>query len=143
MSPLVLTLTAASLAALSFALWRGGPAERLAALCVIGNIVAGAILSRTIGRAGGMTQFANDGATALALLLVAVRYASPWMIGVMFFYAAQFSMHAYYMMSGRNNADYLHALVNNLNFAGVILCLVIGTLVAWRRRARTAKGPAA
>jgi hypothetical protein len=143
MSPLIQVLTAFAVASLAFAFWKGGTAERLATACVAANIIAGAILEQTVGHADGMTRFANDGATALALLMVAARYGAPWMIGVMFFYAAQFAMHAYYMIVGRNSADYLHALINNVNFSGVILCLVVGSALAWRRRTQVAPRPAA
>ena len=34
--------------------------------------------------------------------------------------------------------DNLHAIINNLNFAGVMWCLAIGTIVVWRRRMRDA-----
>lgn len=138
-SLLVQALTAASAVALGFAFWKGGPAERWAAACVAVNMLAAILLAEALGRVDGMIRFANDGLTALALLAVTVRYAAPWMIGVMFFYAVQFAMHAYYMVMGRDDSDYLHALINNVDFAGVIACLVVGTAVAWRGRTKVAQ----
>ena len=40
-------------------------------------------------------------ATALCLLVIAVRYASFWLGGVMLLYAAQFSLHAFYLVTSR------------------------------------------
>jgi len=59
--------------------------------------------------------------------------------GVMIFYAAQFSLHSFYLVTARPNADYLHALINNINFFGISGCLIIGTAVTAYRRSRKAK----
>jgi len=129
-----------------FALWKGGRAERAAAVAVLINIAIGQ-LGRLLGpSADGMVRLVNDGLTALILLGITVRYGAMWMGGVMLFYAAQFAMHSYYLVTMRKTGDYLNALINNINFSGIIWCLVIGTIVAWRHRvvmARTAAKPAA
>jgi hypothetical protein len=65
---------------------------------------------------------------------------------MMLFYAAQFAMHSYYLVTERRIGDYTYALINNINFSGIIWCLIIGTIVAWlgrARRARAAKAAAA
>ena len=77
----------------------------------------------------------NDGLTALLLLGVTIRYGALWMGGVMLFFAAQFSLHSFYLVTERPH-DFLHALINNIDFSGIILCLIAGTVVAWRRRLR-------
>lgn len=136
-SPLVLTLLAVTAAAMAFAFWKGGTPERLSAAIVSLNMAGAILVVDVLGHSDGVVRFASDGLTALLLLVVAVRFGSPWMIGVMFFYAAQFSLHAYYMMTGRNDRDYLHALINNIDNLGVIACLTLGTAVAWRQRVRT------
>ena len=126
-----------------FALWKGGVAERSAALVVIANIAIGQVEWFAPGM-GGVIRMINDGITALVLLAITVRYGALWMGGVMLFFAAQFSMHSYYLVTERPN-DYLHALINNIDFSGVMLCLVFGTVAAWRariRRARVAKAAA-
>jgi hypothetical protein len=51
-------------------------------------------------------------------------------------------MHAYYLVLERRS-DYLHALINNLDFIGINLCLVIGTIVGWRTRLRGARAASA
>ena len=66
----------------------------------------------------------------------AALVASLWLGGVMLLYALQFSSHAFYIVTERAS-DRLHAIINNLDFTGVVVCLVSGTIVAWRRRNQT------
>jgi len=121
-----------------FAFWKGGPAERAAALVVVLNVL--------IGRSGhflspandDVIRLANDGLTALVLLAITVRYSALWMGGVMLFFAVQFSMHSFYIVAERPS-DYFYALINNIDFIGINWCLIIGSLVAWRRRVRQAR----
>ena len=51
----------------------------------------------------------------------------------MLFFAAQFSLHSYYLGTDIPH-DFLHALINNIDFSGIIGCLIIGTAVVWRQR---------
>ena len=122
-----------------FAFWKGGAAERIAAAVVIVNALVGEGSHWLAPSHDDIIRLVNDGLTALGLLVVTVRYVAPWMGGVMLFYAAQFAMHSYYMVTERKTGDYLNALINNINFTGVVWCLVIGTAVAWRRRIKAAR----
>ena len=127
----------------AFALWKGGRAERAAAVVVVLNIAVGQAGGMLAPSADAIIRLVNDGMTALVLLGITVRYGALWMGGVMLFYAAQFAMHSYYLVTVRQPGDYLNALLNNINFTGIIWCLIIGTAVAWRRRAvasRAARG---
>lgn len=133
-SPILLALFVFSAFAILFALWKGGPAERMAAIVVATNLVVGVLVTEFLNPYRSILQFANDGATALVLLAITLRWAAPWMGVVMLLYGAQFALHAYYLATGRNPRDYLHALMNNLDFSAVLWCLVIGAAVAWRRR---------
>lgn len=142
-SPIVQLLILFSLSGVVFALWKGNTAERLAAGVVVTNMALGLLFHALLPQIEGILRFANDGLAAVTLLAVTLRYGAPWMGGVMLFYAAQFSLHSYYMVSGRPETDYLHALVNNLNFGGITWCLIIGAAVAWRRRVKTARASAA
>jgi hypothetical protein len=142
-SPIIVALFAFSACALAFALWKGGPAERAAAIVVALNLVVGVLVGEFLSPYQPALRFANDGATAFALLAITLRWAAPWMGAVMLLYAGQFALHAYYMASGRNPRDYLHALMNNLNFSAVIWCLVIGAALAWRRRVVARRAAAA
>jgi len=125
-----------------FALWKGGAAERAAAIIVVVNVLVGESSHWLAPNSDDVIRMANDGLSALALLMVTVRYGAPWMGGVMLFYAAQFAMHSYYMVTERKTGDYLNALINNINFTGIIWCLIIGTVVAWRRRFVAARAAA-
>ena len=119
-----------------FALWKGGMAERSAAVIVIANALLGEAGHWLAPDAEGVFRLINDGLSALVLLGVTLRYGAPWMGGVMLFYAAQFSLHSYYLVVGRPDNDFLHALINNIDYSGIIWCLIIGTAVAWRARLR-------
>jgi hypothetical protein len=126
-----------------FALWKGGRAERSAAIVVVANVLIGQFGKVVAPSADGMIRLVNDGVTAVVLLGITVRYGALWMGGVMLFYAAQFAMHSYYLVTERKTGDYLNALINNINFMGIIWCLVIGSAVAWRRRVKAARLSAA
>ncbi len=76
-----------------FALWKGGTAERAAALVIIINILieeAGNVLAPG---SIDIINFVDDGLTALVILAITVRYNALWMGGVMLFYGVQFSLH--------------------------------------------------
>lgn len=120
-----------------FALWKGGKAERAAAAIVLLNTLVGEGSHWLAPGSDDIIRLINDGLTAMGLLIVTVWYVAPWMGGVMLFFAAQFAMHSYYMVTERPTGDYLNALINNVNFSGIIWCMVIGTIVAWRRRLKS------
>jgi hypothetical protein len=122
-----------------FALWKGGAAERWSAGVVILNVAIGQTGQVLAPESDDLIRLINDGLTAMVLLGITVRYGALWMGGVMLFYAAQFAMHSYYMVTERPTGDYLNALVNNVNFVGIIWCLIIGSAVAWRRRVLAAR----
>lgn len=138
MLPIALIIDAIAIVGALFALWKGGAAERRVALIVVANILAGWLWNRFVPGQDSVFRPINDGVTALFLLGVTIRYASPWMGGVMLLYGLQFGLHSYYMVTGRKPGDYLHALINNVNFLAIVACLMLGTLFAWIRRARTA-----
>lgn len=123
-----------------FALWKGDTAARWVALVVIGNLLIGQFAQLFTPAGNELIRLVNDGLTALLILGVTVRYAALWMGGVMLFFAAQFSLHSYYLVMERAT-DRLYAQINNIDFLGVIWCLIFGTAVAWRRRVRTAPNP--
>ena len=51
------------------------------------------------------------------------------------FQAAQFTLHAYYLVTEMPR-DRLYSIINNVDTVGVLVCILTGTLVAWRRRSR-------
>lgn len=137
-APIVLGLIALTLGISLLALWKGGPAERLGGAVVGANVVlsiaGGLVLPQS---AQSIARLTLDGLTALCLLVIAVRYASFWLGGVMLLYAAQFSLHAFYIVTSRP-IDLLHIKINNVNFLLISICLAFGTGVAWWQRTRAA-----
>ncbi|HEX3701487.1 MAG TPA: hypothetical protein VHV27_12535 [Phenylobacterium sp.] len=134
--PLVYSLLAFCLLTCAFALWKGGLAERLAAAAIVTSLVAGC-LSWTLFESQ-VVDLAIDGVSALVLLVIALRFASPWLGAVMLVYAMQFGLDAYYLVLERPSAnDKLHVAINNADTFAISLCLAAGTVAAWRRRARS------
>lgn len=133
-SPIVIGLISLTLGIALFALLKGGPAERLGGAMVGANLLlsvfVGSFLPPSVETLFRLTL---DGLTALGLLIIAFRYASFWLGGAMLLYAAQFSLHAFYMVMSRP-VDLLHMRINNLNFLGISVCLAVGSIVGWRRR---------
>jgi hypothetical protein len=138
-SPIVQLLMAFAICGVVFATWKGGLPERVGAGVVAANLALGVIVAEALGPYQDMLRFANDGLSAAVLLAITLRYAAAWMGVVMLLYAAQFALHAYYIVTGRAETDYLHALINNINFSAIVWCLIIGTAVAWRRRSLAAR----
>ena len=117
-----------------FAVWRGGVAERFAATLV----VVGALYGFGVGRLldnemRTLALLLGDFLLAVGFLALAVRYASLWLGGAMLLQAVQFTLHAWYML-GERRPDMFHVIVNNADTLGILLCIAIGTGVAWRRR---------
>jgi hypothetical protein len=125
-----------------FAFWKGGSAERATALVILINVAINESSKYLIPSGDNVVRLVNDGLTALVLLGVTIRFGALWMGAVMLFYAAQFAMHSYYLVTERQIGDYTYALINNLNFSGTIWCLIAGTIVAWRARLRKARAAA-
>lgn len=138
-SPIVQLLLVLVVSGILFSLWQGGRAERWGATIVAANLGIGILANFVPADYEETLRFALDGLTALALLVITLRFGAPWMGGVMLLYAAQFALHSYYMVSGRSGSDYLHAVINNVNFCAITFCLIVGAAVAWRRRVRAAR----
>ncbi|WP_426014624.1 hypothetical protein [Caulobacter sp. DWR2-3-1b2] len=131
---LIVTLTVCGLA------WaRGAPAERWGALIVlVGTIVYPLIQLLLPPASQPVVYLLCEGIYGLSFLLLALRYASLWLGGAMLLQAMQFSLHAYYIVGERPH-DRTYGLVNNLNSIGVLICILLGIVVSWRKRARGAK----
>lgn len=136
-SPIVQLLIVFGLASCLLALWKGGPAERLGAGFILGNMALGRALGAAPESLGPTLDLVNDALIAVAFLALTLRYGAVWLGVAMLLYAGQFALHSYYVVLDLPN-DRLHARVNNLIFVSVILCIVVGTVNAWRRRARPA-----
>jgi hypothetical protein len=135
-NPIVFVAMALVLAGCLFSLWKGGRPERLGGAVVLANTFMVAVIVFFVPNdSQAIPELVVDGLTAMGLLAVVLIYGSLWLGGAMLLYAVQFTLHAFYLVTERA-PDHLHAVLNNLDFSGIILCLVIGAAVAWRRRAR-------
>lgn len=119
-----------------YALWKGGPAERMGALVIIVLSVIERFMHALPQGWWPIVALCGDALTALGLLFVAVRFASFWLGGVMLLYAAQFTLHSFYLVTGRDSDTPLHIVVSDINFAAILFCLTAGTTLAWRNRHR-------
>src|SRR5690606_38863510 len=108
-------LTISTLLVGAFAWWKGGPAEKI---CGAANASAGLQVGFLV----------IDCGLALVFLALAVRYASLFLGVAMILQGAQFSLHAYYMVSERH-LDQFYLLTNNTISWLVLACIVIATLV--------------
>ncbi|THD62416.1 hypothetical protein [Phenylobacterium sp.] len=121
-----------------FSFWKGGFPERIGGGVVLANTLLMLLLGASMASGlGPVVELVVDGLTAVALLAVVLVFGSLWLGGAMLLYAVQFTLHAFYFVTERA-PDKLHAIVNNVDFTGIIWCLVIGTAVAWRRRIKSA-----
>lgn len=115
-----------------FAWLKGGWPERLGGLANLAVALLVFILQRTAPPSSlAVSMLAVDGALGLMFLVLAVRFTSLWLGVAMLLQAAQFSLHAFYMVTGRE-FDNLFKAVNNLVSWGVLLAILVGTIVTWR-----------
>jgi hypothetical protein len=121
-------------ATVGIALWKGDAATRIAAGAYGCLEIATMIVHPHVGDASGETiLLAADFACAVIFLIMAVRYASLWLGAAMLFQAAQFSLHAYYLVMDRKH-DLMHAWINNADDWGILISMFIGTILAIRHR---------
>jgi hypothetical protein len=136
---LYVVLQGASVLTVAFALWKGDWATRAAALAY--SILDGAtvVIMPKVGDVSSETiLLALDFACAVTFLLLAVRYANLWLGAAMIFQAAQFSMHAYYLVMELPH-DRMHAWINNTDDWGILISICVGAALATRRRAALAR----
>lgn len=124
------------------AIWKGDTAARLAGCMVAVGVLCNFTLKLAPHDFRPLIQLTGDFLLAMGFLALAVRYASLWLGGAMLFQAVQFTLHAWYML-GEKKPDLFHAVVNNLVTVGILVCLLIGTITAWRRRLASDKAVAA
>ena len=133
-SPIVQILLLVATGVCLLALWKGGPTERIGAGIILANLIFDLFGSPALPAEFRPTlRLVMDALTASCLLALTMWYASLWLGAAMLLFAAQFTLHSYYFVTNRP-PDYFHAMVNNLNYLGVIMCLAVGTAVSWRWR---------
>lgn len=122
------------------AIWKGGAPERSGAVVILSLVILGRVVHALVPTSlGSLIGLADDALTALGLLYLTVRYASLWLGGCMLFYASTFVLHSFYLVTARPEADLFYYWMNDINFAGIHICLVLGTITSWRLRV-TARG---
>jgi hypothetical protein len=118
---------------------RGGAAERWGSLIVLAGSIAYALIELFLPPASqSVVNLLCEGVYGFAFLMLALRYASPWLGGAMLLQAIQFSLHAYYIVGERPH-DRTYGLINNLNSVGVLICILLGILMTWRKQLNAAK----
>jgi hypothetical protein len=136
---LYVVLQGATVLTVAFAAWKGDYATRVAA--ITNAVLAGSTLLNN-PRVGDVSyetiSLALDFACAVIFLLLAVRYANLWLGAAMIFQAAQFSLHAYYLVMELPH-DRMHAWINNTDDWGILVAISVGTVLAMRRREALAR----
>lgn len=122
---------------------RGGLPERYGALLFVGAGLA-VFVSHALmpAAAEGLFLLAIDALMAAGFLALAIRYSSLWIGAAMLLQAGQFSLHAWYLVNALER-DRFYAVANNLITVGILVCILVGTLISWRRRAKAAAAQAA
>ncbi|WP_168074992.1 hypothetical protein [Caulobacter sp. SSI4214] len=124
---------------LALACWKGGRAERYGvAIFLTGALYTVLVHQNASASLGSILLLLGEGAIGGGFLFLALRYMSAWLGVAMLLQGIQFSLHAYYLVGGLAR-DNTYAMVNNLDSIGVLLCILVGTLLAWRRRRASAK----
>lgn len=117
-----------------YAWLKGAAPERLgAAFLLLATVAARAIDMGLPLDARQAPTLVGEGLLALGFLVLAIRYASLWLGGAMILQGMQFSLHAFYIVMEKPH-DRLFAIVSNLVTLGIVLCILVGTTVTWRRR---------
>jgi hypothetical protein len=125
--------------AMACAIWKGNTAVRVAAAAFLILDLATLIVHPKVGDVSGETiLLALDFFCAVIFLVLAVRYANLWLGAAMLFQAAQFSLHAYYLVMELPH-DLMHAWINDADDWGILISLIVGTALAMRRRAAMAR----
>jgi hypothetical protein len=124
------------------AMWKGNQPTRLGALAVICTWAAAASAQLAFGaRAPTIPVLIADGVLATVFLVLAIRYASPWLGGAMLLQSASFAVHAERLTyAALDTVSYVRA-INALSYA-VLLVLFAATLATWRRRPKASPAAA-
>jgi hypothetical protein len=127
------------LAVCAFAYFKGDHAERWGALTVVGGSVYALAIHLLLPKElRPIFLLMGEGVMGVTFLMLAMRYPSAWLGVVVLLQAIQCSLHAYYLVGERKH-DLTYAVINNVDTLGILTCLTIGTLLAWRRRTQAAK----
>ena len=130
---------ATTLLVCGLAWWKGGRAEQYGASLKLATSLIALVVHLVLkqGAISGALLTA-DGLLAVGFLALAIRYSSLWIGAAMLLQAGQFSLHAWYLVNALER-DRFYAITNNLITIGILVCILVGTLISWRRRTKTAQ----
>jgi hypothetical protein len=135
---LYFALLGANLGVAAFGIWKGDGAVRLAALTQLCTSMS-SVFSPALGGDWNETFELGTGLVAAGVyLLLAVRFANLWIGAAMLLQAAEFSLDSFYLVTDRP-LDHLHAWINNTCEWGIVLCILLGTVLAIIRRRTLAR----
>lgn len=135
---LFFALLGANLSVAAFAIWKGDGAVRWAALTQLCTSVD-TLLTPALGADWNETFELGAGLVAAVIyLLLAVRFANLWIGAAMLLQAAEFSLDSFYLVTDRP-LDHLHAWINNTCEWGIVLCILVGAVLAIFRRRTMAR----
>lgn len=135
---LFFALLGANFSVAAFAIWKGDEAVRWAALVQLCTSVD-SLFAPALGADWNETFELGAGLVAAAIyLLLAVRFANLWIGEAMLLQAAEFSLDSFYLVTDRP-LDHLHAWINNTCEWGIILCILVGAVLAIIRRRTVAR----
>lgn len=121
-------------ATLCFAWWKGGAAERYAALAIGLTWVLGLVGQAVTGEAiPALTILLADWALAIGLLALALRYRSTWLGFALMVQGASMTLHAMYFQEPGRHPNYYLIGIDALSLAMLVL-LVVATILAMRSR---------
>ena len=121
------------------AFWKGDGAARIAGVINLFNAAALPAMRIVFGhQTGEVLQLLSDFVASVGFLILAVRFASPWLGACMLLQSGQFSLHAFYLVTDRPH-DQLHAWINNVDQWAIYICILVGVGLAVRRRAAMAR----
>lgn len=116
-----------------YAWFRGAAPERIGAVLLLLGTMAALLFQLTLPDSGRVTPtLIGEGLLAVGFLALAIRYASLWLGAAMILQGIQFSLHAFYIVTERPH-DWLFAAVTNLVTFGIIILILLGTTLSWRR----------
>lgn len=110
---------------------KGGLPERIGGIANLASAVAVVLALRYVQPAQFPTAaLCVDGLLAVTFLALTLRFATWWLGAAMLLQAVQFSLHAYYYVSGRPH-DLAFAVVNNVVSWGVVFSILTGVFAFW------------
>lgn len=120
----------------ALAWWKGDRAEQYGASLKLATSLTALAIHQILGQGSiSGALLTADGILAVGFLALAIRYASLWIGAAMLLQAGQFSLHAWYLVNDLR-FDRFYAVSNNLVTAGILACILVGTLISWWRRAK-------